>query len=101
MNNITDHAFVPTMDAQVTEHFEDTDTLADADGVEARNSRGAHAKDKEQTPEFVLAEFKWTPRTDKITGETRWFTDRIALCGASSRVMGTPRRQECRPPSFH
>jgi hypothetical protein len=73
MNNITDHAFVPTMDAQVTEHFEDTDTLADADGVEARNSRGAHAKDKEQTPEFVLAEFEWKPRIDKITGETHWF----------------------------
>ena len=77
MNNITDHAFVPTMDAQVTEHFEDTDTLADADGVEARHGGGAHAKDKEQTPEFVLAEFKWTPRTDKITGETRWFMSPI------------------------
>ena len=24
MNNITDNAFVPTMEAQVTEHFEDT-----------------------------------------------------------------------------
>ena len=58
MNNLTDNAFVPTMDAQVTEHFEDTDTLADADGVEARHGGGAHAKDKEQTPEFVLAEFK-------------------------------------------
>ena len=77
MINITDHAFVPTMDAQVTEHFEDTDTLADADGVEARHGGGAHAKDKEQTPEFVLAEFKWTPRTDKITGETRWFMSPI------------------------
>ena len=77
MNNITDHAFVPTMDAQVTEHFEDNDTLADADGVEARHGGGTHARDKEQTPEFVLAEFEWKSRTDKITGETHWFMSPI------------------------
>ena len=76
-NNITDDAFVPTMDAQVTEHFEDNDTIADADGVEARNNQGAHAKDKEQTPEFVLAEFDWRSRTDKITGEINWFLSPI------------------------
>jgi hypothetical protein len=77
MNNITDHAFVPTMDTQVTEHFEDNDTIADTDGVDARNGQGAHAKAKEQTPEFVLSEFEWKSRTDKITGETRWYMSPI------------------------
>ncbi|MEA2093172.1 MAG: hypothetical protein U9P11_01255, partial [Pseudomonadota bacterium] len=76
-NNITDDAFVPTLDAQITEHFEDTDTIADADGVEARHNQGAHANDKEQTPEFVLAEFEWRSRTDKITGEINWFLSPI------------------------
>ena len=77
MNNLTDNAFVPTMNAQVTEHFEDNDTISDADGVEARNSWGAHAKNKEQTPEFVLAEFKWRSGVDKVTGETHWFMSPI------------------------
>ena len=77
MNNITDNAFVPTMDAQVTEHFEDTDTIADADGVEARAGQGAHAKAKEQTPDYVLAEFEWKSTVDQTTGETRWFMSPI------------------------
>lgn len=70
--NISDNAFVPTMDAQVTEHFADTDTIADADGVEQRNNRGAHAKTKEQTPPWVQDEFEWYSFPDKTTGETVW-----------------------------
>ena len=77
MNNITDNAFVPTMDAQVTEHFEDTDTIADADGVEARAGQGSHAKTKEQTPDYILAEFEWRSTVDQTTGETRWFMSPI------------------------
>ena len=70
--NITDNAFVPTMDAQVTEHFADTDTIADADGVERRNSKGAHAKTREQAPEWITAEFEWRSWTDQATGEVKW-----------------------------
>ena len=77
MNNITDNAFVPTMDAQVTEHFEDTDTIADADGVEARHGQGSHTKAKEQTPDYVLAEFEWKSSVNKTTGEPRWFMSPI------------------------
>ena len=77
MNNITDNAFVPTMDAQVTEHFEDTDTIADADGVEASHGQGSHTKAKEQTPDYVLAEFEWKSSVNKTTGETRWFMSPI------------------------
>ena len=77
MNNLTDNAFVPSTEEQITNHFEDTDNLADADGVDARNGQGAHATTKEQTPEFVLAEFEWKSRTDKITGETHWIMSPI------------------------
>ena len=77
MNNITDNAFVPTMDAQVTEHFEDTDTIADADGVDVRTSQGSHAKAKEQTPDYVLTEFEWRSTVNQTTGETRWFMSPI------------------------
>ena len=77
MDYITDNAFVPTMDAQVTEHFEDTDTIADADGVEARHGQGSHTKDKEQTPDYVLAEFEWRSTINQTTGVTRWFMSPI------------------------
>ena len=50
MNNITDNAFVPSTEEQVTDHFQDTDNLADADGVDARNGQGVHATTKETTP---------------------------------------------------
>lgn len=70
--NISDDAFVPTMDAQVTEHFADTDTIADADGVERRNYQGAHAKTKEQVPPWVQDEFEFYSFADKTTGETIW-----------------------------
>ena len=77
INNITDDAFVPTMDAQITEHFEDNDTIADADGIEARLGQGSHARDKEQTPDYILAEFEWKSRTDKMTGEVSWYMSPI------------------------
>ena len=76
-NNITDHAFVPTMDAQITEHFEDNDTIADADGIEARLGQGSHAREKEQTPDYILAEFEWKSRTDKMTDEVIWYMSPI------------------------
>ena len=76
-NNITDDAFVPTMDAQVTEHFEDNDTIADADGIEARLGQGSHAREKEQTPDYILAEFEWKSRTDKMTDEVIWYMSPI------------------------
>jgi hypothetical protein len=78
MNNITDNAFVPSTKEQVTDHFEDTDNLADADGMDARACRGAHATTKEVTPAYVLAEFKWKSRVHTDTGESTWFMTPIA-----------------------
>jgi len=78
MNNITDNAFVPSTEEQVTDHFEDTDNLADADGVDARNGHGTHATTRETTPPYVLAEFEWKSRLKPATGEPIWFMTPIA-----------------------
>lgn len=74
--NISDNAFVPTMDAPITDHFEDTDTIADSENVEFRKT-GGHGKTKDAAPEWVLKEFQWKSRVDQITGETQWFMSPI------------------------